>query len=162
MAMKGAFMTGKRLLMALALGFAALTLAACSSPDVSTPAGVVEEFFNRLDDKDQAGARALLCQDFRQNVNLDMGQNRSVDYAFDLRYTADSENGATAVDVAVFGKMEMRLRSNDVRYEVQERRTNSAPWTIRVARIGDEWQVCGADPQVLALLDARGALDALD
>lgn len=155
-------MTGKRLLMALALGFAALTLAACSSPDISTPAGVVEEFFNRLDDEDQAGVRALLCQDFRQNVNLDMGENREVEYAFDLRYDADSDDGATAVDVAVFGKLEMHLRSSDVRYEVQERRTDDAPWTVRVARIGDEWQVCGADPQVLALLDARGALDALN
>lgn len=155
-------MTGKRLLMALTLGFAALTLAACGSPDISTPAGVVEEFFNRLDDEDQAGVRALLCQDFRQNVNLDMGENREVEYAFDLRYDAESDDGATAVDVAVFGKLEMRLRSSDVRYEVQERRTDDAPWMVRVARIGDEWQVCGADPQVLALLDARGALDTLN
>jgi len=155
-------MTGKRLLTALAMGIAVLALAACSSPDLGTPAGVVEEFFNRLDDEDQNGVRALLCPDFRQNVNLNMGEDREVDYSFDLRFDAPDEVDAAAVDVAVFGKMEMHLRLDDVRYEVQERRTDNAPWTVRVARIGGEWQVCGADPQVLALLDARGALDALE
>ena len=155
-------MLGKRLLIALAIGIGALALAGCSSPDTGTPAGVVEEFFNRLDDEDQDGARALLCEDYRQNVNLDMGEGREVDYAFDLRYDAPDEDDATTVDVAVYGKMEMHLRSSNVRYEVQERRTSNAPWTVRVASIGGEWQVCGADQQVRALLDARGMLDALD
>lgn len=155
-------MLGKRLLIALAIGLGALALAGCSSPDTETPAGAVEVFFNRLDDEDQDGVRALLCRDYQQNVNLDLGEGREVDYDFDLRYDAPDADGETAVDVAVYGKMEMRLRSDDVRYEVQERRTSDAPWTVRVALIGGEWQVCGADARVLAMLDAGAAMDALE
>lgn len=160
--MKGAVMLRKRLLMALAIGLGALALAGCSSPDIGTPAGVVEVFFNRLDDEDQAGVRALMCEDYRQNVNLDIGEGREVDYDFDLRFDAGDDDNATAVDVAVYGKIEMHLRSDDIRYEVQERRTSNAPWTVRVASIGGEWQVCGADEQVLAVLDARSAFEALE
>lgn len=155
-------MLGKRLLILLAAGMlAGLALAGCDSPDSSTPAGAVEVFFDRLRDEDQDGVRALLCQDFRDNVNLDMGKDRDVSYSFDLRYDAPDAVDAATVDVAVYGKMEMHLRSDDVRYEVQERRTAGAPWTVRVARMDGKWLVCGGDERVLALLDARGALDAL-
>lgn len=155
-------MLGKRLLILLAAGMlAGLALAGCDSPDRATPAGVVEIFFNRLRDEDQDGVRALLCRDFHDNVNLDMGKDRDVSYSFDLRYNAPDVGDAATVDVAVYGKMEMHLRSEDVRYEVQERRTSDAPWTVRVARMEGQWLVCGADERVLALLDARGALDAL-
>jgi len=155
-------MLRKRLWIALAAGLGALALAGCGSPDTETPGGTVEEFFSRLDDEDQDGMRALLCQDYQQNVNLDLGENREVDYEFDLRYDAPDANGETAVDVAVYGKMEMRLRSDEVRYEVQERRTSDAPWTVRVASIGGEWRVCGADERVLEMLDARAMFDALE
>ncbi len=155
-------MLGKRLVIALGLGLAVLGLAGCGSPDLDTPEGVVHAFFDRLDDKDQDGVRALLCQDFKQNVNLEMGRDREVDYSFDLRYQAADEGNASAVDVAVYGKMEMHLRARHVRYEVHERRDSEAPWTVRVASINGEWLVCGGDPQVLRLLDARGALDALE
>ena len=155
-------MLGKRLWIALAIGLGALAMAGCGSPDTETPVGTVEEFFNRLDDEDQDGVRALLCQDYQQNVNLDLGDNREVAYEFDLRYDAPDADGEAAVDVAVYGKMEMHLRSADVRYEVQERRTSAAPWTVRVASIGGEWRVCGADARLLAMLDARGAFDALE
>jgi len=155
-------MRGKQLVLALAIGLAALALAACGSPDADTPAGAVEVFFNRLADEDQDGVRALLCQDYQPNVNLDMGQNRDVSYAFDLRYDAPDEQDAQALDVAVYGKMTMRLRSENVRYEVQERRTSASPWIVRVALFDGKWLVCGGDPQVLALLDARGTLDTLD
>ncbi len=155
-------MLGKRFLILLAAAMlAGLALTGCGGPDSDTPAGAVEVLFDRLRGEDQSGVRALLCQDFRDNVNLDMGEGRDVSYSFDLRYNAPDAGDAPAVDVAVYGKMEMRLRSDDVRYEVQERRTAKAPWTIRVARMDGQWLVCGGDERVLALLDARGALDAL-
>ncbi len=128
---------------------AGLALAECDSPDERhAQPERSRSFFDRLRVEDQEACAALLCQDFRDNVNS-KGEERDVSYPSTALH-ARGRGRRAAVDVAVYGKMEMRLRSDEVRFEVAGARTTARPWTVRVARMEGQWwwrrrvSACGA------------------
>lgn len=141
-----------------------LVISGCGGPDENSPEGVVKRFFERVDDQNEEAVRALLCEDFRQNVDFSLGPHEKVDLDFDVDYEGGrSQNtGGDTVDVLVSGKIERTLRTSDVRQEVRIQRNQDAPWTVKTFRVGDEWRVCGGDAFILGLLDTPAAFSEIE
>jgi hypothetical protein len=148
----------------LVIVLAALLLAACGGPDENSPEGVVKRLFDRVEDQEESGVRDLLCQDYRQNVNFDLGEDQDVKLRLDFKYRA-AEDGDDREDthrVAVYGKSVVILDTDHVRSETKQIRDEDAAWEINVFRVDGNWRVCGGDPALLALLDLAGLADALE
>lgn len=141
-----------------------LVIGGCGGPDENSPEGVVERFFERVDGQDEAAVKALLCEDFRQNVNFSLAPHEKVDLDFDLDYEGerDEEIGGDTAEVLVSGKIERTLRTDDVRQEVRIQRNQDAPWTVKTFRVGDDWRVCGGDAFILGLLDTQAAFSEIE
>jgi hypothetical protein len=142
----------------------ALAVSGCGGPDENSPEGVVERFFDRVDGQDSGGVKALLCEDFRQNVNFSLGPHEKVDLDFDLEYEGErnNETGGETAEVLVWGKIERTLRTDDVRQEVRIQRTQDAPWHVKTFRVGEDWRVCGGDAFILGLLDTPAAFSEIE
>jgi len=140
-------------------------LAACSGPDENSPEGVVERFFDALEDQNRGDVQASLCRDFRQNVDFDLGDDQKARLNFDLSYEAeddgDHRDGDT-LEVQVYGKINVVLQSEHVRQEWKMRRDPEAPWTVNVFRVDGQWHVCGVDPLLLGLLNLKETIGALE
>lgn len=153
-----------RTLPVTALLLLSVALVGCGGPDDNSPRGVVERFFDRLDEQDESAVRDLLCEDFQQNVSFDHGRGREVSFDFDLNFEGegDEDAGGDTADVLVSGKIERGLRTDDVRHEVRVQRDEAAPWTIKTFRVEGSWRVCGGDAFILSLLNTPAAFEEIE
>ncbi|WP_162909942.1 hypothetical protein [Aggregatilinea lenta] len=141
-----------------------LAISGCGGPDENSPEGVVERFFERVDDQDAGAVQAVLCEDFRQNVNFELGPHEEVDFDFDLDYEGegDEETGGDTAEVLAWGKIERTLRTDEVRQEVRVQRSQDAPWVLKTFRVNGQWRVCGGDAFILGLLDTPAAFREIE
>lgn len=141
-----------------------LVLTACGGRDPDSPEGVVERFFDNLEDQDESGVKDVLCKDFQQNVNFDRGDGQEVKLKFDLDYdTQPADDDSPQVrDVEIHGRMQVIWETDHVRSEFKEKRDEAASWHVQVFKVDDEWRVCGGDPALLRFLDMRAVLDSFE
>ncbi len=152
-----------RKLLALVL---VVALAACASPDLDSPEGTTEEFFNRLEAQDEDQVQELLCSEFHKNLNFALTKGAKAELKFDLHYDIPDdydEETADTVQVEVWGTVKSKLENNDIQVEHKEKREQDAAWIVVVFKEAGEWKVCGGTeaPLILRFLDLRGQIDAL-
>jgi major membrane immunogen (membrane-anchored lipoprotein) len=141
----------------------ALLVSACG-PAKDSPEGVVNEFFNKIEDRSTGQVQALLCQDYRQNVDFGLKDGQHAKLKFDFKYKTAAQQGeqADTRTMKVYGKYVAIFETEHVRVENKQRRDEEAAWSIQLFKVDGQWRVCGGDPGLLSLLDLRAVLDGLE
>lgn len=141
----------------------ALLLTGCGGPDADSPEGVVERFFEQLEDRNENEVENLLCEDFRQNVHLELDDQEEARLKTKLKINAEDETEeAETLNVNVYGKIEAVWETEHVRQEINIRRDEESAWSIQLFKVDNEWLVCGGDPFILSLLDVEAVVSGLE
>lgn len=140
----------------------AILVSACGGGESDDPAGIVEQFFNRLEEQSEAEVKALLCPDYRQNVDFGLAEDQKAEMEFDLSYRLEGtpDEAADVALVRVYGKTEVTLESGGIEVHTRQRRDQEAAWEFRVVKIDGDWLVC--EPLALGWLDVKAAVEALE
>ncbi len=148
----------------LVLALLATLLVSACGPAKDSPEGVVNEFFNKIEDRSAGKVQALLCQDYRQNVDFSLKDGQHAKLKFDFKYKSAGQQGdqPDTRTIKVYGKYVAIFETDHVRVENKQRRDEEAAWKIQLFKVDGQWRVCGGDPGLLSLLDLRAAVDSLE
>lgn len=136
-------------ILTLALLLLPLILGACGGVSLGSPESAAESFYKAVEGKNEDNLKDIFCSDLESNVEAFAArfdnEDFEYDYDFDVEFHKKDEDAEDDVDVEVYGRVKVRIVSDDSDLEVKLASRGDAPlFDIHLTKDGDDWKICDA------------------
>lgn len=136
-------------ILTLALLLLPLILGACGGVSLGSPESAAESFYKAVEGKNEDNLKDIFCSDLESNVEEFVARfdndDIDYDYDFDVEFHKKDEDAEDEVDVEVYGRMKVRIITDDADFEYQlASRGDATLLEVHLTKDGDDWKICDA------------------